>query len=111
MALAQISYWPQAREIFKKKLHELEERGWVFKLDFIVYLLLGIQHKIGSKMEKLHTQETTKIKEIWRNLDEKVLDYACSLLQSHAYVDHSEINSVYAMVPLIAYIYNKPKET
>lgn len=111
LALAQISgYWPQAREIFKKKLHELEERGWVFKLDFIVYLLLGIQHKIGSKMEKLHTQaDNEDLKEIWRNLDEKVLDYACSLLQSHAYVDHSsEINSVYAMVPLIAYIYNKP---
>ena len=34
------------------------------------------------------------------------------ILKSHAYVDHSpfssEINSVYAMVPIDLYIYNKP---
>jgi hypothetical protein len=45
----------------------------------------------------------------WKLLDEQVLDYACNLLQSQAFVDHSEeINSVYALVPIIAYIYRKP---
>src|SRR3546814_3053773 len=38
LALAQISgYWPQARDIFKAKLTELEKRGYTFKLAFIVY--------------------------------------------------------------------------
>lgn len=111
LALAQISgYWPTARDQFKAKLQELEKRGWVFKLDFIVYLLLAILHKQGSKMEKLHLEaDNPTIRDVWASLESKVLDYACNLLQSHAYVDHSsEINSVYALVPLIAYIYSKP---
>lgn len=42
LALAQISgYWPQARDLFKAKLAELQKEGFVFKLDFIVYVLLG----------------------------------------------------------------------
>lgn len=111
LALAQISgYWPQARDQFKAKLQELADRGWVFKLDFIVYLLLAILHRQGSKMSKLHAQKDNEnIREVWELLEKRVLDYACNILQSHAYVDHtSEINSVYAMVPLIAYIYNRP---
>jgi uncharacterized protein with ParB-like and HNH nuclease domain len=111
LALAQISgYWPQARQLFKNKLAALEQNGWVFKLDFIVYALLAVIHKIGSKMEKLHTAENKdKLMEAWSKLDNKVLDYVCSLLQSQAYVDHTdEINSVYALIPLIAYTFNKP---
>ncbi|MDA8686126.1 DUF262 domain-containing protein [Robiginitalea sp.] len=111
LALAQISgYWPQARELFKIKLDKLEEKGWVFKLDFIIYALLGVMYKQGSKMEKLHSQDNKdRIKQVWKNLDEKVLDYVCNLLQSQAYVDHSsEINSPYAVVPIIAYVHDKP---
>jgi len=111
LALAQISgYWPQARDIFKKKLQELEKQGWVFKLDFFIYALLAVTHKMGSKMEKLHSADNKeKVKEAWGKLEGKVLDYVCSLLQSQAYVDHTdEINSVYALIPLIAFVYNKP---
>lgn len=58
LALAQISgYWPEARQLFKKKLDDLKSKGWVFNLDFIVYVLLGIMHHMGSKMEKLHAIE------------------------------------------------------
>jgi len=43
LALAQISgYWPEAREEFKKKLEEMKKNGFVFKLDFIIYCLLGV---------------------------------------------------------------------
>jgi hypothetical protein len=110
LALAQISgYWPQARALFKKKLKDLEKQGWVFKLDFIVYALLAVTHKMGSKMEKLHTSDNKeKLMEAWKRLDNSVLDYVCNLLQSQAYVDHTdEINSVYALIPLIAYTFNK----
>lgn len=111
LALAQISgYWPQARHLFKQKLEKLEKKGWVFDLDFIVYVLLGIIYKQGSKMEKLHSFENKeKIQATWKQLDESILDYTCSLLQSQAFVDHSqEINSIYALIPIITYIHQKP---
>ena len=58
LALAQISgYWPQARENIKAKLKELEKEGWVFNLDFMMYVILGVMHQLGSKMEKLHTKD------------------------------------------------------
>ena len=111
LALAQISgYWAQARELFKSKLLKLEKNGWVFKLDFLVYALLAVTHKMGSKMEKLHSDENKdNLIAAWKKLDSTVLDYVCNLLQSQAYVDHTdEINSVYALIPIISYVYNKP---
>lgn len=111
LALAQISgYWPQAREEFKAKLEELKSKGWVFNLDFIVYVLLAVVHRQGSKMEKLHAPENKeRIQQAWKVLNSDVLDYTFNLMQSQAYIDHTnEINSVYALVPIICYIYLKP---
>lgn len=111
LALAQISgYWPKAREEFKGKLDNLKSKGWVFNLDFIVYALLATMHKQGSKMEKLHTSDNRdEIKEVWKKLDNSLLDYTFNLLQSQAYIDHTdEVNSVYALIPIITYVYLKP---
>lgn len=110
LALAQISgYWPQARDIFKKRLAKLAEVGFVFKLDFIVYVLLGCLYHIGSDMRKLHGSENDeKLRKAWDRLDKQVLDYVVSLLRSNAYIDHTEeINSVYALVPIIVYCFDK----
>jgi len=111
LALAQISgYWPRARKRFKDKLYELQAKGWVFNLDFIVYVLLATVHRLGSKMEKLHSEDNKdQLQETWKILEEQVLDYTFNLLQSQAFIDHtSEINSVYALVPIITYVYLKP---
>lgn len=111
LALAQISgYWPTAREEFKAKLDQLKAKGWVLNLDFIVYALLATVHRMGSKMEKLHTADNKdKIQEAWQKLDTTVLDYTFNLMQSQAYIDHTdEINSVYALIPIITYVYLKP---
>lgn len=111
LALAQISgYWPEARALFKQKLEKLKEDGFELKLDFIVYCLLGILHRIGSDMSKLHdSSNAEKLKEAWHTLDSAVLDYVINLLRSHAYVDHrKEINSIYALVPIVVYVHNKP---
>ena len=113
LALAQISgYWPEAREMFKKKLKELEKNGFVFKLDFIIYVLLGIIHSQGSKMEKLHDKENLdKVKDTWKELDEYVLDYVLNVMKSQAFIDHTkEINSVFALVPIIVYTFNKKRD-
>lgn len=110
LALAQISgYWPEARELFKNKLNELAAEGFVFKLDFIIYVLLGILHNVGSKMDRLHSSDNSeRIKHVWNRLDSDVLDYVMNIMKSQAYIDHTkEINSVYALVPIIVYVYNK----
>jgi hypothetical protein len=106
LALAQISgYWPQAREAFKAKLEVLKKNGFVFKLDLVVYALLAILHQGGSEMRKLHSADNNNaIRAAWKALDTKVLDYVANLLRDHAFVDHTdEINSIYAVIPIIAY--------
>jgi hypothetical protein len=113
LALAQISgYWPEARDAFKKKLNELEEDGYVFKLDFVVYILLGVLHNMGSKLEKLHSPDNKEnIQAAWKKLDEETLDYVFNILKSQAYIDHTkEVNSVYAFIPIIVYAFNKGDE-
>lgn len=110
LALAQISgYWPEARDIFKRKLVELEGKGFVFKLDFIVYALLACLHHSGSNMKLLHDDANGEsIRAAWKLLEGNTLDYVVNIMQSHAYVDHTdEINSVYALIPIIAFCYQK----
>ncbi len=110
LALAQISgYWPQARDRFKAKLAALETEGFVFKLDFIVYVLLGCLYHLGSDMKKLHDAENSeKIRAAWDRLEKQVLDYVVNLMRTNAFVDHTdEINSPYALVPIIAYCFDK----
>ena len=113
LALAQISgYWPEARSIFKAKIEKMKEDGFVFKLDFIIYCLLGVLYFSGSDMTKLHGEgNRDKIKKAWEKLDNEVLDYVINLLRTHAYVDHTdEINSVYAIVPIVTFVYHKGKD-
>jgi uncharacterized protein with ParB-like and HNH nuclease domain len=113
LALAQITgFWPQARTQFKKKLAELKNGGFVFKLDFVVYLLLGCLYHSGSDMRKLHGEDNKeKIQAAWERLDKQVLDYVVNLLRSNAFVDHTqEINTPYALVPIIVYCFDKEGE-
>ncbi len=110
LALAQISgYWPQARDLFKAKLAMLENEGFIFKLDFIVYVLLGCLYHMGSDMRKLHDEENNeKIRAAWATLESHVLDYVVNILRTNAYVDHSsEINSPYTLVPIIVYCFDR----
>jgi len=110
LALAQISgYWPEARDTFKRKLAELADKGFVFKLDFVVFALLGCLYHLGSDMKKLHDADNNeKIRAAWKLLDSQILDYVASLMRSHAYVDHTdEINSVYALIPITVFCFDK----
>ena len=110
LALAQISgFWPQARDVFKAKLAQLAEAGFVFKLDFVVYALLGCLYHNGSEMKKLHSADNDQqIRAAWGRLEGQVLDYVVGLLRSSAFVDHTdEINSVYALIPIIVYCFHK----
>ena len=110
LAMAQISgYWPEARDLFKVKLADLQNAGFGFRLDFLVYVLLGCVHHMGSDMRKLHAQDNkAALQSAWKRLDEQVLDYVVNLLRASAFVDHfREINSPYALVPIIVYCFDK----
>ena len=112
LALAHIcGYWPEARELFKAKLLNLEKGGFVLKLDFIIYALLAVTHDVGSEMKRLHGVENKDaIKAAWEKLDKHVLDYVVNLLRTNAYVDHSdEINTPFALVPIISFVFKKPR--
>ena len=112
LALAHIcGYWPEARELFKAKLLNLEKGGFVLKLDFLIYALLAVTHDVGSEMKRLHGVENKDaIKAAWKKLDKHVLDYVVNLLRTNAYVDHSdEINTPFALVPIISFVFKKPR--
>ncbi len=110
LALAQITgKWPQAREVFKKKLFELKEKGFNFNLDFVVYMLQAVIHFSGSDMKALHKDDANTIKEAWSKLEGGILDYLINLLKSRACIDSTkELSSNYNLLPLIAYIYLQP---
>lgn len=110
LALAQISgFWPQARDLFKAKLQELEKGGFGFRLDFIVYALLGCLYHMGSDMRKLHDDLNNQpLRDTWKRLNDQVLDYVVNLLKSRAYLDHlDEISSPYALIPVIVFCFDK----
>ena len=111
LALAQISgYWPEAREIFKAKLAKLKAAGFDLKLDFLIYVLLAVLYHVGSDMRRLHdSSNLDAIGAAWQRLDDSILDYVVNLLRTHAFVDHSdEINSPFALIPLVAFVFGKP---
>ncbi len=109
LALAQISgYWPQARKEILEKKFKLAESGFVFELDFFVYALLGVVHNSGADMSKLHSEDNRdRIISAWKKLESQILDYVLNLIKQRAFVDHTkEINSVYALIPVIVYAFN-----
>jgi hypothetical protein len=113
LALAQISgYWPEARQLFKEKLFELKNNNFDFKLDFIMFVLLGILHNKGDEMQKLHSIDNSQnLKLVWKKLSSETLDYVINILKSNHIESTKEINSVYALIPIITYIYKKNKLT
>jgi len=70
LALAQISgYWPKARDEFKAKLAMLSAKGFIFKLDFIVYALLGCLYHNGSEMQQFRSMTVASNVKKLRNSD------------------------------------------
>jgi hypothetical protein len=60
-------------------------------------------------MNKLHSKDNKdNLIRTWNILSKDIIDYALNILKNQAFVDHTkEINSVYALVPIIVYIYHK----
>ena len=64
------------------KMFSLKETGFDFRLDFFIYVLLGVIHHSGKSMKKLHGKENeAAVKEVWNKLNDQVLDYVLNLLK------------------------------
>lgn len=85
----------------------MAKNGYNFNLDFIIYVLLACLHYSGSNLQLLHSRDNdSTIREAWGKLEDKTLDYVASIMQSHAYVDHTdEINTPYALIPIITFCF------
>jgi hypothetical protein len=87
----------------------MAENGFVFKLDFLVYVMLGVLHHSGSDMRKLHTPDNyPRIKEAW----EMLLRAYPGLRNQHPQNPclcrpHQGNQLLYALVPIIVYCFNK----
>ena len=57
-------------------------------------------------MRKLHGAENDKpVREAWKKLETKILDYVVNMMRTHDFVNHTaEINSIYALVPIIVFL-------
>ena len=75
----------------------------------MVYTLLAVMYQSGDEMKKLHSSDNKeKIKTTWEILNKYVLDYVINILRNRAFVDHlKEINSPYALIPIIVYYFKK----
>lgn len=62
-------------------------------------------------MTKLHVADNeTRIKEARHKLSTETLDYMVNIMRTYAHISHTkEINSVYALIPIIVYMYHHGK--
>jgi hypothetical protein len=100
--------WPDIRRNLKNKLAEMAEDGFDLNLSFMTHAVAGILSGRGSLSDFVKTNINDITKEdlikTWEKLDEK-LNYLISLLKSDAYiVGTDDINTPYALIPIIVYL-------
>jgi len=105
LALAHIcSYWPEARDIFKKSCKEWRSAGFDFKLDFLVRCVAGVS--VGNILLEgtFYKAPIEIIQEAWQNT-KKVLEYSLNVLRNDAYIDSSRnLTTPYVILPLVVYL-------
>ncbi len=103
VAEKKLFYWGEsASPYFYAALLLLQSRGdegLACEVAASLVLTISRQNKLGSM---------PGVREAWKRLNEQVLDYAVSIMRSNAFIDHTdEINSVYALVPIVVYCFDK----
>src|SRR5215210_1570161 len=104
LALAHITgRWPQARQVMKVKIEELEAKRFWFDLTFMTRCLTAVV-KGRALFETIHQTPAQELKDGWSVLT-KILDYLVTLLPGHANVHSTEdLNTNNVLVPGIAYL-------
>lgn len=104
LALAHITgKWPQARQVMKEKIRELESKRFTFDLTFMVRSLTGVVNGRGL-FETIHQTPPQDLKKGWDRLN-KILDYLVTLLTGHAHIHSADdLNSTNVLVPAVVYL-------
>jgi hypothetical protein len=80
--------WSKARQQMKKKITELEDKGFVFDLTFMVRCLVGVVHG-RALFEIIHKTDAEKLLAGWQELT-RILDYLITILPGHAYIHSTD---------------------
>ncbi|HEX9989553.1 MAG TPA: DUF262 domain-containing protein [Chloroflexia bacterium] len=95
--------WPQARQVMKNKILELESKNFAFDLTFMVRSLVGVV-KGRALFETIHSTPAEEVKVGWSKLN-KILDYLVGILRGHAHIHSTEdLNTTNVFVPAIVYL-------
>ena len=107
LALAHIcGKWPQARQVIKDKIRELEKHQYYFDITFMVRALTGVVKKRALFLT-IHETPESELKEGWSKLS-ILLDYLINILGRHAYIHSTEdLNTTYVLVPPLVYLSKK----
>ncbi|MBC8492308.1 MAG: DUF262 domain-containing protein [Chloroflexi bacterium] len=104
LALAHITgKWPQARQVMKDKIDELEARHFAFDLTFMVRCLTGVV-KGRALFETIHETPADELQQGWALLT-RILDYLVTVLAGHANAHSTEdLNTTNVLVPAVVYL-------
>lgn len=95
--------WPQARQVMKNKIQELESKRFAFDLTFMVRGLVGVIHG-RALFETVHKTGGIELKEGWQQLT-RILDYLVTILPGHAHVHSTDdLNTTNVLVPVVVYL-------
>jgi hypothetical protein len=104
LALAHITgKWPQARQVMKDKIDELEANHFAFDLTFMVRCLTGVV-KGRALFETIHETPADELQQGWALLT-RILDYLVTMLAGHANAHSTEdLNTTNVLVPAVVYL-------
>ncbi len=104
IALAHMcSAWPQTRRVFKEKLEELNDQGFMFDLTFLTRAMNAVING-RADYQLLHDLKKEQIAAGWNVLD-NLLDYIVNFLKTRAYVYSTGVlNTNNVLIPIIGYL-------
>ena len=104
LALAHITgKWPQARQVMKDKIAELESKRFGFDLTFMVRSLTGVVNG-RALFETIHQTSLSDLKVGWQKLT-RILDYLVTILPGHASIHSTDdVNTTNLLVPVVVYL-------
>ncbi len=104
LALAHITgKWPQARQVMKDKISELEAKQFAFDLTFLVRCLTGVVEK-RALFETIHGTSAGELQQGWALLT-RILDYLVTLLPGNANIHSTEdLPTPNVLVPAVVYL-------
>lgn len=109
LALAHVcTFWPEIKNIFRKELSLLEQKGFKFKDYNFLIMCLNCIATGHAKFDTFYNIPENKIEEAWKKV-KKSLEYLINILNDKMHISSTksyELKSEALLVPLIVYLAN-----